>query len=205
MPYSLILDTTSKYLVCGLANEKVIDKTIYECWQRQSEFLVLEIDKILKRNNLTANDISKIIVTNGPGSYTGIRIALTVAKVWNLSKNIPVCVLSSLQAMCGMNKNSLAILDARSNRFYCGFYSNGIALKKDCILEKEALIEYINKNNNINIFGDTSLLGLKETEIDYCNNMLELSKIVKETKDCDRLVQLGITVAKEEGSEEDDN
>ena len=91
MGYSLILDTSNKSLVVGLADEeKVIAKTQYYAWQRQSEMTVQEVKKIMEDLNVSFDDLSEVILTIGPGSYTGVRIALTIGKVIALCKNIPI-------------------------------------------------------------------------------------------------------------------
>ena len=81
MKYQLILDTSSKYLIVAVAdNEKVLKSIQYPAWQRQSEVAMTEINNIFETLNIKAKDIDTIIVSKGPGSYTGIRIALTIAK-----------------------------------------------------------------------------------------------------------------------------
>lgn len=191
MEKQIILDTTSKYLVVALADEtKIIDKIQYVAWQRQSEYAVTEIDNILKNKHMSSDQITRIVVTNGPGSYTGVRIALTIAKVWSLAKNIPVCVLSSLQAIAGCDGKKIAILDARSKRAYVGIYENGIALTKDHILTIEELNELIVSKPEYKVVGDVKLVNLEESEIDYATNMLELSRIVGNCDDVDVLVPI---------------
>ena len=62
---------------------------IKNCWQassleafkKQSETIFVELNRLLKETNLDYKDIDRVIITKGPGSYTGIRIAMTIAKV----------------------------------------------------------------------------------------------------------------------------
>ncbi|HOC81116.1 MAG TPA: tRNA (adenosine(37)-N6)-threonylcarbamoyltransferase complex dimerization subunit type 1 TsaB, partial [Bacilli bacterium] len=70
--YSLLLDSANRDLNVGLVQDGVImDRISYQAWQRQSELMVKEVDNILRRNNLAAKDIGEVVVTIGPGSYTG--------------------------------------------------------------------------------------------------------------------------------------
>ena len=62
MGYSLILDTSNKSLVVGLANEKVLRKTQYYAWQRQSEMTVQEVKKIMDEENISFNDLDEVIL-----------------------------------------------------------------------------------------------------------------------------------------------
>ncbi len=188
MSYSLIIDTTSKYLVIGLGKDnKVIDETKYECWQRQSEFAVLEISKILSKNNIDVDDIDQIIVSKGPGSYTGVRIGLTIAKVWSITKTVKIKAISSLRALAGLDKK-IALLDARSNRYYIGIYDNEKVILEDCIKEIDEVKELIHKYSEYEVVGEVEGLGLENKEINYSSNMLEIANISEEVKDIDRLI-----------------
>ena len=95
--YQLLLDSANKLLVVALAKDgNVVDKTIYEAWQRQSEMMVPEIDNIMERNGVLKEDLNAVVVGIGPGSYTGIRIGLTIAKTITYMLKIPMYVVSSL-------------------------------------------------------------------------------------------------------------
>ena len=99
---SLVLDSANKELLVAIfKDEKRIDETRYEAWQRQSEFMLPELDRILKKNNVDPKSIDEIIVTVGPGSYTGVRIALTIAKIYAYTLNIPCYAIYSLAALLG--------------------------------------------------------------------------------------------------------
>ena len=89
--YSLILDSSNVELIVGLANDDVkIAEIRYDAWQRQSEFMIQEISNILKRANISPKEIGEVITTIGPGSYTGVRISLTIAKVYAYALKIPL-------------------------------------------------------------------------------------------------------------------
>ena len=96
----LLLDSSNVDLSVGIAKDnKVIDYISYEAWQCQSEYMIQEIDKLLTKHNISRNDLGSVICNIGPGSYTGIRISLTIAKVTCLALNIPLYALSSLRAL----------------------------------------------------------------------------------------------------------
>lgn len=180
MGYSLILDTSSKNLVVGIANEKVLKKTQYYAWQRQSEMTVQEINKLMKELEITFDDISEVVLTIGPGSYTGVRIAFTIGKMIALVKKIPIIQMSSLNALAGSEGRVMSVIDARGKRCYVGFYKNGISVEKDGIMKNDEIIEYA-KNNNYILTGEVGVLGLEEKEIDLVTNMYEVSKLIEKT------------------------
>lgn len=180
MGYSLILDTSSKNLVVGIANEKVLKKTQYYAWQRQSEMTVQEINKLMKELEITFDDISEVVLTIGPGSYTGVRIAFTIGKIIALVKKIPIIQMSSLNALAGSEGRVMSVIDARGKRCYVGFYENGISVEKDGIMKNDEIIEYA-KNNNYILTGEVGVLGLEEKEVDLVTNMYEVSKLIEKT------------------------
>lgn len=86
-----------------------------------SAFLISTIKEILKENNLTPKDVNLIGVNIGPGSFTGIRASLTVAKVMAQELNIKIIPIESLQILAQLNdtnKETLVILDARRSMVY---------------------------------------------------------------------------------------
>ena len=164
---TLLLDSSNTLLVVGLAKDnKVIDKTIYKAWQKQSEFMILEIEKILKRNNIDPKSVGEIVVSKGPGSYTGVRIALTIAKIYGYALNIPVFGVSSLQMLMEKNKPSICLMNARSARSYIGVYNDNEILMNDQVLTNEEVKKYIEEHPDYEVMGEVSYLNLKEKESD---------------------------------------
>ena len=168
MEIVLYIDTCTKYMCVGLSKgNEIVYKKQYNAFKRQSEVAALEIDKCLKESGVQASELTKIVVTNGPGSYTGIRIGLTLAKVMSKVLGIKLVCLSSLQAMCGKSSVS-AIIDARGGRVYYGKYSDGIKVWEDCV-------RYISELDlNEDYVGETLVIGKEEQEIDMIQNMFDL-------------------------------
>ena len=189
MKYQLILDTSSKYLVVGLAKEEELIAVIqYEAWQRQSEVAMQEIEKILKENNVDIKDVNKVIVSKGPGSYTGIRIALTIAKVLGLVRNVDVITLSSLEIFIKPKGKYISLLDARSKRAYIGVYEDGLEVMKECVLTLDEIKEYVSLHQDYKLVGEVRVLGLQEKDENIALNMLEISKLKEKVSDINSLV-----------------
>lgn len=86
-----------------------------------SAFLVKRIVEILKRHNLKPNDINLIATNIGPGSFTGIRVGLTVARAFAQGTNAKTVGIDSLELISETyGKPALSILDARKNKAYIG-------------------------------------------------------------------------------------
>ena len=123
---SLLIDTTtSNITVSIISNEKVLYKYQEIILSDMSSKILPIIDSGLKENCLNLNDIDKIFVVNGPGSFTGIRVGVTVAKTiaWALKKDI--IPLSSLELMATTSidkKYIVPMIDARRGNVFAGIY-----------------------------------------------------------------------------------
>lgn len=180
---SLLLDSTYKDLNVGLAINGEVYETSYEAYQRQSELMIPEIDKILKVHNLKPKEINEILVTHGPGSYTGLRIALTIAKVYSYVVKCNCYSLSSLNVLMKENIPSICLINARSNRSYIGVYNNSEVLLNDTIMTNDEVRKYIKDHGNYAVCGDTDYLGISGYKADLLKNMYLLKSEVNLVKD----------------------
>ncbi len=172
---SLVLDSANKELLVALFKDnKKLDETRYEAWQRQSEFMLPELDKILKKNNVEPKSISEIVVTLGPGSYTGVRIALTIAKIYAYTLNIPCYAISSLQVLENPSKPSICLENARSGRSYVGVYDGKKVIVKDTIWSNGEVLKYISEHKDYALCGDLLYLDLIGERNDISSNLMFL-------------------------------
>lgn len=172
---SLILDSANKELGVALAQDgTLLDEIRYEARQRQSELMIPEIENIFKKNHVNPKDVGEILVTVGPGSYTGVRIALTIAKVYGYALNIPVYAFSSLEVLADLEKPSICLINARSNRSYFAVYEKGNAIVNDQVLTNDEVIKYVNEHKDYVICGETSYLDLVSENSDVLKNMFAL-------------------------------
>jgi tRNA threonylcarbamoyl adenosine modification protein YeaZ len=96
----ILLIDCSKGLNLILGNKKKIIQTLNKPRiKKVSEALVTETEILLNSASKSYKDLTKIIVINGPGSFTGVRTGVTVAKVLALSLNIPVCGISQFELL----------------------------------------------------------------------------------------------------------
>ena len=178
--YQLLLDSSNIYLSVGLAKDGlVIDKICYEAWQRQSEMMVTEIDNILKRNNITKKDLNAAVVGVGPGSYTGVRIAVTIAKTIAYSLGISLYQKSSLSLLKHQEIPTICLFNARSGRSYFAVYKGDEIIIKDCVLSNEEALNYISAHPDYLICGDTYQIGLESREFDIIENLSHFNESEK--------------------------
>ena len=177
MGYELILDTSSKQLAIGIyKNDELLYKNQYYAWLRQSEMAIPEIEKAINELKIDLREVTRIVASIGPGSYTGVRIALTIAKVMALTLNIPLFTVSSLQALAGKKDKVISIMDARSKRVYIGVYDKGVEVVKDTIFTLEELKKYQEEHQDYQLIGELSALGEEDSVISLIENMHELAK-----------------------------
>ena len=175
--YQLLLDSSNVYLSVGLAKDgKVVDKIFYEAWQRQSEMMVTEIDNILKRNKIDKSELDAVIVGAGPGSYTGVRIGVTIAKTIAYALKIKLYAKSSLSLLKHPEFPTICVFNARSGRSYFGVYEGKKVSVKDSVLENEKVVEYIKEHPGYLVCGDTYQFGLESSKFDIIDNLADFNK-----------------------------
>ncbi|MBO8414160.1 MAG: tRNA (adenosine(37)-N6)-threonylcarbamoyltransferase complex dimerization subunit type 1 TsaB [Firmicutes bacterium] len=112
-----------------------------------AEDVILDISEIAKQAGIKTKDIDQIYLTIGPGSYTGIRIPLTIAKTYAfLNPKIEVYALNSIKALTLGNYDPvMGIEDARNEAFYLGIYQGDKELVAPARYEKDQALELIEK------------------------------------------------------------
>lgn len=139
----LFLDTASSRVIVSIVQDSKILFYKDEINDNNlSNRIMVIIDEAFKACNLKPFDIDKIFVVNGPGSFTGIRCGVTVAKVMAYLINVPVIPISELEVMCsGFDEKVCAFIDARRSYVYGGIYENLINLKEDSYILYDDLIK----------------------------------------------------------------
>ena len=175
--YQLLLDSSNKFLSVGLAKDGVVvDKISYEAWQRQSEMMMTEVGNILKRNNIENKDLDGVVVGIGPGSYTGVRIGVTIAKTIAYALKIKAHAKSSLSLLKHQEFPTICVFNARSGRSYFGVYKGREVIEKDTVLENDKVLEYIKSHPDYLVNGDTYQLGLESGKFDVIDNLADFDK-----------------------------
>lgn len=161
----LYIDTSSDYLYSGIVIEDKLVSSIKKKYEKDlSKEALPQVIELLNKANIIPKDLDKIIVVNGPGSFTGIRIGITIAKTiaWALNINItPISGLIAMAISCNNDTYKMPLIDARRGYVYGAIYDkdNNEVIKDSHINLQELLdkskdldIEAITNNDlDINI------------------------------------------------------
>ncbi len=172
--YTLFISTFDKYINIGLLKDnEIIDSEIKESEQSHSIYTIPLIKKILENNNLTVKDLNQIEVINGPGSFTGVRIGVTIAKTLAYTLNIPIKTISTLEAYAvSLEKQDDIIVTLRDLKgvYYGIFNKNNELLKPLNYLNKNDFDNYISTNNlTNNLISEEPILDIKKIH-EYLKN-----------------------------------
>lgn len=150
---TLLIDTSlSDVSIAILKENKVLSNITKEIPNQHSIYTVSFINQCLTESSLKPNDIEQIMVVNGPGSFTGVRIGVTIAKVYAYLLNIPIICLSSLKirALSIKHQYCLSIIDAHHNNYYIGLYNKeNHEVIPEQFTNQTQVLEYINKYHPI--------------------------------------------------------
>ena len=150
----LLIDTSLKYPTVSIVEE---DKILYlfheEIDSDMSSKIMPIIDEGFKNINKNIIDIDKIFVVNGPGSFTGVRIGVTIGKTiaWALKKDIVTISSLELMATTKVDTNYIVpIIDARRGNVFAGIYDKNLnIIKDDKLINLEELKNSIDSNYTI--------------------------------------------------------
>ena len=133
--FVLVIDSSTPILFLGLLNKgQPVDSLVETLDRQQSEWMVPKVISFLLRHQLKMSDLQAIVVGDGPGSFTGVRLSLTLVKTLGLLKPINVYPISSLH-LFAFDPLSAVWMDARGERMYLGVYEKAKVHVAPMILE----------------------------------------------------------------------
>ena len=123
----LALDTTSSWGSVSLSREgQIVYLGYLDIRVTHSERLMQQIDYGLKQSEMKLGDIDLIAISNGPGSFTGVRIGLSTAKGICMVREIPLYPVNTLKLLAynlyGCGTNIIPFIDARMSEVYAAVY-----------------------------------------------------------------------------------
>jgi tRNA threonylcarbamoyladenosine biosynthesis protein TsaB len=152
---TLVLDTALHCAQACLFDGKTRLANLSRKGERgQAEILLPLLKDLLNEAGLTWKGLTQIIVTVGPGVFTGIRIGISVARALKLALNIPVTGVSTLHVLAAHaahdNKTILSLIDAHKNEIYAQYFSATCKPQSEPFLLKNAdLILHLKKAGQI--------------------------------------------------------
>jgi len=151
------IDTSTKICTCSIFDSEngIIAETSLSVKKNHSNIVMPIIDNLFKISDLTINDIDKIAVAIGPGSFTGVRIALGIAKGLAMALNKPLIAVNELdilEAIASGNENEIIpLIDARKERVYYKYQNKYV---DDYLIN---LISNFDKNKKYIFVGDGAI------------------------------------------------
>lgn len=136
--YTLFIDTHQNTKLALFKDYKIVHN-ISNNELKQSTIIMPLLNKLLNECNLKLKNINEIIVVNGPGSFTGVRLGVTIAKTIAYTQKLSIKTLNSLKIK--------AVMDDFKNDYYGVKDAKGIYL--GTLMEEDISIEYKN-NSEIN-------------------------------------------------------
>ena len=160
----LFIDTHDELITVGLKNGEELYLKTQESEYSHSIYTMPMIESLFKDNNLNVKDLKKIIVVNGPGSFTGIRIGLSIAKTMAYALNIDINTISSLTAYLISNNNGekrRAVIEDNKGYYISVFDENDNNIVPEFYSENDEYSEYKTVESKLDV----------NKIINYCKDM----------------------------------
>ncbi|WP_347713856.1 tRNA (adenosine(37)-N6)-threonylcarbamoyltransferase complex dimerization subunit type 1 TsaB [uncultured Parvimonas sp.] len=156
----LAIDTSTTHSSCAIMDDNNIvgDFSINQSMSH-NEILLIMVDEMLKKLNIDIEDIDLFVAVTGPGSFTGIRIGVTVVKALAMALNKPIVAVNTLEALSfGVfsDKKKIPLIDARGERVYYGVYEgiNNENIVAPALLTIDELLEEFSDKGEFVFVGD---------------------------------------------------
>ncbi len=165
---TLALDTSHDTLHLALEGEGFFDSVRFTVGRKFTENLMLEIKAILERHSLKLKDIDLLVCTKGPGSFTGLRVAMSSIKGISLASGAPYVSVSTLEAFAHplslLSTPVLTVLDAKKQRFYAALFQNGKRVTADRDLTTDEIGNLVTDLDQVVISGPDCEMLISQLE-----------------------------------------
>lgn len=173
--HTLFISTYNALItICLLKDNKIIEKKVQKSINSHSVHTMPMIKEILETNNLTTKDLNKIEVVNGPGSFTGVRLGVTIAKTLSYTLSIPIKTISSLHAIALSSNSTKKLVTLRDIKgvYYGLFDDENTLLEPLNYLNNKEFNEFIEANDYQNILVE----GVEELDVLKIHEYLKKEK-----------------------------
>lgn len=177
----LSFDTSTKAASIALLKDDTLVGEIFINDKRtHSQKLIPMVESLFKLADITMDDIELLAVCIGPGSFTGLRIAIATVKAMAHAKNLKIVAVNSLESLVFNVSNSgkkiVPVLDAQGKKLYTATYSfiDGEIKEVSAIEVKEIseLVEDIKKSGEeVVMLGE----GLDKCKDEFCMDLVEVA------------------------------
>lgn len=150
---TLFIDSSKSDLsVALILNEKIIFQSNVNSYSKHSNFLMNEIVRMFETTNYNIKDLNNIVILNGPGSFTGVRVGVTIAKTLSYVLKNNVYCLTTLKALSlhssSRNDTIITVVHDKNDSSYVGIYNNDV-YQEGYMTVDEVISKFSNSNINI--------------------------------------------------------
>ena len=153
----LAVDSSHDTLHLALQGPDFFNSVSFTIGRRYTEELVPLMNEILDRHSLVWKDLDLLVCTKGPGSFTGLRVAMSTIKGISLASGVPYVSISSLQTFAYPLTYAadpvLVALDAKKQRYYVALFERGRRLSPDEDLTIQQVCDLITQYKTLIISG----------------------------------------------------
>ena len=165
---SLFLNTSSSYLGLALFKDKNLIDSYYEKLDKDvSRIALVKVKEIIENNGYTKEDIDSIYCVNGPGSFTGLRVGVTISKTFAFFKEKNLFAVSSLYSLAASIKGYdyiVPVIDARRGFVFAGIYDKDYnSILEDEYISLDELKEKTKTLKNVIFVSEVPINGLETT------------------------------------------
>lgn len=162
---SLFIDTSMANVSISIIKDNNILSIIQEDIPNEhSKYATSYVKKVIDDAGIDANDVDNILVVNGPGSFTGVRIGVTIAKTYGylIDKGIiPVSSLKSLAISSKYDGVVMSVISANRSSYYVGIYDNNYnEIINEQFVSRDKLLELINLYNPYIVSNDFNVVSV---------------------------------------------
>ena len=149
--------------VCLASSEKILGFKINPSQKDSAAWLHVAIKELLEEQKILLNDVKAIAISEGPGSYTGLRVGMSAAKGFCYALNIPLVMVSTLQMMASAGLHLSAdlycpMIDARRMEIFTAVYDKSLKAvlhPQTMVINENSFSDFL-ENNRIVFFGNGS-------------------------------------------------
>lgn len=156
----LAADTSTTTLYLCLLTDTAKTSLSISGGLQHSENLVPNILKLTESHNLKLTDLDLLVCTKGPGSFTGLRIAMSALKGISLASDIPLVSIETNKVLTDpvsyFDGTIMSVIDARKKRFYISLFKNKERITKDLDINEKEIIELLTNEDIVLITGQDS-------------------------------------------------
>ena len=158
---ALAIDCAVSKIIIAAKNDEHSVHCVYDIGMKQSETIVPAIEYVLTKAGLTLQELDYLTITAGPGSFTGLRLGFAAIKAIEMTCDIPVYGISSLEAYdyayTDLNLPVLSLIDANKDKFYARISDSNSIILEDGDYDIDFILEKVSAFEKIIIAGPDSL------------------------------------------------